>query len=98
MYKVINGKRYNTETAQLISRVTVGTGMSWTDERLYRKRSGEYFLAGEGGAMSRYAKRTEDNTYTNGRDIVPVSIEQAKKWVESFDNGNYEKIFGEVSE
>lgn len=98
MYKVINGKRYNTETAQLISRVIVGDSMTWTDERLYRKRSGEYFLAGEGGSMSRYATRSEDNTYINGWDIVPVTIEQAKKWVESFDNRNYEKIFGEVTE
>ena len=56
MKKIINGKLYDTETAKLIGRSYHGEGprdFRHYSEELYRKRTGEYFLYGEGGPMSR---------------------------------------------
>ncbi len=61
MTKVINGNTYRSHTAQLI--VTVPshfphTSNKWHDTRLYRTQRGAYFLAGEGGSLSQWAKIT----------------------------------------
>lgn len=51
MKKIINGKVYNTDTAREVGIWTnTWDHHSWTyeHESLYRKRTGEYFLFGEG--------------------------------------------------
>ncbi len=75
MKKVINGTTYRSHTAQLI--VTVPspfpkTSNNWHETRLYRTQRGAYFLAGEGGALSRWAKRTL-NGLIPGAGIEPLS-------------------------
>ncbi len=61
MTKVINGKTYRSHTRHLI--VTLPSPFpkpdnKWDDTRLYQTQRGAYFLAGEGGSQSRWAKRT----------------------------------------
>ena len=101
MKKIINGKVYNTETAVEVGYWSNGqylSDFSYMREALYRKKTGEYFLFGEGGAMSRYAKSFGD-CWGYGEEIMPLSYEAAQKWAEEKLTGDeYEEIFGEVTE
>ncbi len=77
--KVINGKTYRSHTAQLI--VTLPSlfpkaSNKWHDTRLYRNQRGAYFLAGEGGSLSRWAKSTPRGAI-KGEGIEPISKDEA---------------------
>ena len=68
---------------------------------LYRKRGGEYFLYGKGGAATKYSNEVKSNPSTRaaGEKITPLSTRQAMEWAEKFLSvEEYESIFGEVSE
>ena len=95
MEKIINGKRYNTETAELIAEREENVGsFDHIHEELYRKRTGEFFISGEGGARTAYARRIEQNTWTNGCALVPITDEEAKAWLEKYaDAETYERCF-----
>ena len=58
MKKIINGKLYDTSTAHLVGEWDnqLYGNPDYAAESLYRKRTGEFFLHGEGGARSRYAQ------------------------------------------
>ena len=102
MKKIINGKVYDTEKAQELA--SWSNGGTWRDfnhveETLYRKKTGEYFLFGEGGPNTRYAKQVELNSWTGGERIMPMSYAEATKWAEKhLDGEEYEEIFGPVVE
>lgn len=102
MKKIIDGKLYNTETAQKLNwwdNDLPTTDHEYCEEALYQKRTGEYFLLGHGGAMSKYAKPTGDNNWSGGSMIVPLSYDAAREWAEKHLNEQeYQAIFGEVSE
>lgn len=100
MKKIIHGKKYDTETARKLA--GYWNGLSSTDFRcmseiLYRKRNGEYFLYGKGGALTKYGERI-GNSRCEGENIVPLTEDEAKAWVEEYANPLYEGIFGEVQE
>lgn len=101
MKKIISGKRYDTETAQLMasdSHGGYGDFYRWSEE-LYRKNTGEYFLYGEGGPASKYAKTVGQNEWSGGEKIMPLSLSAAQKWAEEhLDGDKYEEIFGEIDE
>lgn len=102
MKKTINGKVYDTSTAQEMASYSNGGG--WRDfrhyeETLYRKKTGEFFLFGEGGPMTQYAERVDLNSWGSGSRIMPMSWQEAAAWAEEhLDGDEYEKIFGEVDE
>lgn len=102
MKKIINGKVYDTETAKKMGSYSNGGG--WRDfnhieETLYRKKTGEFFLFGEGGPSTRYAERVEQNTWSGGSCIMPLQYEEAQKWAEKhLDGDEYEAIFGTIEE
>ena len=101
MYKVINGKRYNTETAELMGEDSYGgrTDFSHWSEELYRKKTGEFFLYGEGGPLSRYSESTGQNEMSGGERIMPLSYHEAQDWAERhLDGDDYDKIFGAPDE
>lgn len=97
MNKVINGKRYDTETAELVGEWTNGHRygeFQYECEKLYRKKTGEFFLYGSGGAMSSYAVPSGNHNWTGSSKITPISINEAKKWVEkNLDADDYESLF-----
>lgn len=101
MKKIINGKKYDTTTANRIGYYNNGypyTDFRWCEETLYRKSTGEYFLFGEGGAMSEYAKELFDKI-THGSEITPIDEDYAREWCEkNLSVEMYEEIFGEVQE
>lgn len=86
MKKVINGKIYNTETAELIGEDSYsypGDFHHW-EAALYRTpRSHQYFLAGSGGPMSRFAQSVGQNEWSGGSDLIPLSPEDALAWAEA---------------
>lgn len=101
MKKIINGKLYNTDTAELIGELNNGrsyTDLGYCEDALYRKKTGEFFLHGKGGAMTRYAEWVGD-CRTGGEIIIPLTIIQAMKWTEkNLTAHKYEEIFGKVEE
>ncbi len=101
MKKIINGKRYDTDTAKLVGHTSYGTpgDFNYWWEGLYRKRTGEFFLQGNGGPMSKYSERIGENEWTGGQEIIPLSLEEAQEWGEKYlDAEEYEEIFGRVEE
>ena len=101
MKKIIDGRKYDTDTATELAEWKAGwpREMSRMRETLYRKRTGEYFLLGEGGPESRYAVQTDLATFSEGWRIMPYTYEQARAWAEDrLDADEYESIFGEVTE
>ena len=102
MKKIINGKIYDTTTAKLIGRTNNGCGygdLNWIEENLFRKKTGEFFIFGEGGARTRYASSVGDNSWSSGSAIIPISEERAREWAEHYlDADEYENIFGKISE
>lgn len=101
MKKIINGKKYDTDTAKILGSAGYshpGDFGHWK-ETLYHKRTGEYFLHGIGGAMSKYARRTGLNEWSGGEKIIPLTREEAQKWAEKHLNvEEYEEIFGACEE
>lgn len=96
MNKVINGKRYSTETAHFCGDREYGNhgDLDHVYEVLYQKRTGEFFLYGAGGARSKYAKATGTNDWYGGEKIIPLTDDEAKKWAEKYlDGEDYENIF-----
>ena len=102
MKKIINGKKYDTETAQEIETWSNAGSLcdfSHMEETLYRKKTGEYFLFGEGGPMTKYAVSEGNNSWSGGSDIVPLTYDAAQEWAEKhLEVDKYEEIFGEVEE
>lgn len=101
MKKIINGKMYNTETASLVAKYSSphyqGDAHN-IEEELYQKTTGEYFIHGQGGAMTRYCS-VYANSFSSGSDIIPMDTESAKQWVASRCSvDTYIRIFGEVEE
>ena len=101
MKKIISGRRYDTKTARLVGFTYYGMpgSLDYWCEDLYLKRTGEYFIHGQGGPMSKYSKRTGQNEWSYGHEIRPLSLDEAKAWAEKHLSGDeYEKIFGRVEE
>lgn len=102
MKKIINGKLYDTETAKEVGLRAHGEGprdFHYFVERLYRKRTGEYFLHGEGGPMTQYARTIGQNQWSGGEKIMPLDYQTAREWAEKhMDADDYMEEFGPVSE
>ena len=101
MKKIIGQKRYDTDTAQEVGTYTCSnrSDFHYIKEVLYRKKTGEFFLHGEGGAASKYAETIEQNAWRGGEKIIPMPYEAAQVWAEERLTGDdYEAIFGEVAE
>ncbi len=102
MRKIINNKVYDTDTATRIGLADNGhdyNDFAYSGETLYRKRTGEYFLHGEGGPMTSYAVRTGSNNWSGSERITPLSYYAARQWaVEHLSTEAYEAEFGEVTE
>lgn len=101
MKKIINGKMYNTDTATIIGSHTYGYAgdFEYVCETLYRKKNKGFFLLGEGGAMSKYGVEDSPNSYSGSRNIIPLSVDEAKDWLEEYGTADeYEACFGSVEE
>ena len=102
MKKIINGKKYDTETAKLVGSWSNNRSyrdFNYCEEHLYKKRTGEFFLYGKGGPMSKYSVSCGQNSWSGGNKIIPMTDDKAKAWAKMhLDADEYEDIFGEVEE
>ncbi len=102
MKKIINNKVYDTDTATRIGSSDNGreyNDFAYSCETLYRKRTGEYFLHGEGGPMTSYAVRTGSNNWRGSERITPMPYAAARQWAEEHLSADaYEAEFGAVAE
>lgn len=100
MKKIINGKKYDTDTAKKLASGGYGwySDLDYIEETLYKKRTGEFFLFGKGGPASKYSEYN-GNGHIASWDIIPLTESEAKQWTEKNCNSDeYEEIFGEVAE
>ena len=89
MKKIIEGKAYNTETAEEIGNHYNHKSYSdfdLIDMTLYRTKKGAFFMVQNNGCRA------------GGDDFYVVSEEDAREWVEEYANEKYEEIFGECEE
>lgn len=97
MKKIINGRKYDTTTAKLLTTWSANKSYSdfdYYEESLYIKRTGEYFLYGSGNAASPY-NRYDGSSWCSGEEIVPLTEDEARRWVEAHKEPEcYEEIFG----
>ncbi|WP_046864740.1 hypothetical protein [Microvirga massiliensis] len=85
MKKIIDGKRYDTDTATHIANYNNGLSGSdfwWVDEDLYRTPRGNWFVHGAGGAMTRWSVSVGQNSYSGGEGIIPLGSVEAREWCE----------------
>lgn len=105
MKKIINGKMYDTYTAKIIGFGFVNTNgvysrydFRWQEETLYKKKTGEFFLYGTGGPLTKYAE-PDGNRTRWGEKIIPLTVDDAKRFVKkNCDVATYIKLFGEPKE
>ena len=84
MKRIINGKTYNTDTANYIDDFSNGLGsgdFNYIIEDLYVTDNGAFFLCGEGGPMTKYSVPCGNMT-GGGSDIIPLSKRDALIWME----------------
>lgn len=102
MKKIINGFRYDTDTAERVCSVFTGTGHSdftCIDADLYRtKRSKTFFLAGWGGAMTVFSRTCGDGSCCGQSTIVPISQEDARKFAEKHGTAEVVERFFKIQE
>jgi hypothetical protein len=99
MKKIINGLRYDTAKAiEVGSYHTTGRGtndFSYWKATLYKTpRSGRFFLAGEGHAMTQFGEQIGDSRGW-GEKIIPMTDAEALAWAEQYlDAAEIEEHFG----
>jgi hypothetical protein len=107
MKTIVNGKRYDTEKAILVGEAdSLGreadsvTDFRYWEATLYKTpRSGRFFLAGEGGPMTRFAQSAGQNSWTGGADIIPMDRYKALEWAEEYLSAEaIEKHFSDILE
>ena len=102
MIKIINGKKYDTSTAKNVGEWSNGyyaNDFNYCKETLYLKKTGEFFLFGDGGAMSKYSESCGTNNWCGSCEIIPFTEDEAKEWAEEHLTGEkYIEIFGDVEE
>lgn len=86
MKKIINGKMYDTETATFVGETYYGVSgdLDHVWEALYQSPNGQWFLAGRGGARSKYGIQTAPNSWSGGSCITLLSPEEALAWCENY--------------
>lgn len=102
MIKIINRKKYDTDTAKTVGYYDNGCNTNdfyYFMEELYKKKTGEFFLYGEGNAMSKYSRECGNNNWSGSCNIAPLTEDEAKEWAETHLSGEkYIEIFGDVEE
>ena len=89
MKRIVDGKRYDTETAERVTWVGSRSGISrsdhtYWDAAIYRTPRGRWFLAGDGGPASIFAKSVGNGT-SGGSGIIPISDGEALRYLEDVE-------------
>lgn len=100
MKKIIDGKTYNTDTAEYITgdRTNLLARNDWNyeDWDLYCTPKGAFFMRGEGGPLTRWGVSLGGGMRSgSGPTIIAISEEEAR-WIVERDCSaeEYERLFG----
>jgi hypothetical protein len=100
--RIIKNRVYDTTKAKRLAEYEPNpyhSDFHWYCETLFQKRTGEYFLHGDGNAASKYSKNCGQNEWCGDEKIIPLTYEEARQWAEErLDTDNYIGIFGEPAE
>jgi len=85
MKKIIAGMRFDTEISTKIA--SYSNGLSYSDfyhleESLFKMKSGNFFLAGGGGSLTKYAVSHRPGETSGSTGITPLSEGEAFSWLE----------------
>lgn len=98
MKKIINGRLYDTDKAAYLGYDLYAgpRDFAYWREELYRKRTGEFFLYGQGGPCSKYAVASVTGSgWDGGEKIIPLAYDKARQWAEDHLSAEaYGEIFG----
>ena len=97
MKKIINNKLYDSSTAKEIGTWDNGIygDINSIEETLYRKKTGEFFLHGSGGANTKYASQSGSGNWSDGERIIPMTADAAAAWAqERLPADVYVSVFG----
>ena len=95
MKKVIQNRVYDTETAELVASYHDST----CAERLYRKRTGEFFIHGRGSSDSDDYAVWKGNRVSGSERIKPLTPKLAMAWAaKHLNRQQYDDIFGAVAD
>ena len=100
MKKVINGRRWDTDKANLVCEVVNGMprDLDYVSAGLYQTpRSKRFFLAGEGGPMTIFA-HYDGNSCCGGENLIPLSAEEARTYAEQYADAETVERFFAVEE
>lgn len=85
MKRVLEGRIYDTEKSVLICKIWEGNKGDFAhfEAELYKTpKSGRFFLAGEGGPMTIFRKRVDQNSWSGSSGIIPISEGEALRYAE----------------
>lgn len=97
MKRVIEGKIYDTNTAEEIhswESAHMPGDFHYYSESLFVTPRGNFFVAGEGGAMSPYSESLGSGSYGGGSGIRPLGGAEAARWLE--EHGGEEILVADV--
>lgn len=84
MKAILDGFRFDTDKAQLIGQASSNLSQSdfgWWQAGLYvSPRSRVFFLAGEGGPMTRFARKAPGGGIMGGKRIIRIPENDAFAW------------------
>ena len=88
MRAVIDGVRYDTETAVAVARVAenLGTPYSYSGTLYVTPRSRRWFICGDGGPYSLFGQHIGGGTCASGSGIAPVTPERVREILEAGDD------------
>lgn len=102
MKRIINGKKYDTETARKLGSWDNGYypgDFDYCECDLYLKKTGEFFLAGEGGARSMFSRPVGNGWTGGGSGIIPLSKSEGMEWAERvMEYDDYIELFPDTEE
>ena len=98
MKKIIKNKVYDTDTARELCTFEPNSSKkdkSWYKEVLYQKKTGEYFLHGQGNSESIYSKALSKKEKKGIEKLIPMNYDEAAAWAKkNLSTEIYDKIFG----
>ena len=97
MKRVIDGKLYDTDTAEMIDSDGYDNDDDFNAcyEELYKTKSGRFFLMGTGYRRP-YCVVNPGGGCSYGRKIVAIEQEEAQRWMEDHSSAaTYAQVFGE---
>jgi len=98
MKKIIEGVRYNTETAKEVFHWEQGIpgDFNYRSKTLYRTQKGSWFIHHVGGANTDMAVSVWDNSFSGSEDIEPIEEVEAFEFLQKYEGIDaLEKYFGD---